>query len=106
MPPQPQSGLTQVLAVSFVGIIACGIYMIAIAPLIDYYIEFAATLPLLDPTMKSCMGTVMWMGHAFYLVVTVLAVCFVLYPIAYTIKRHRYMDVEPVGMADEQTFGG
>jgi hypothetical protein len=95
-------GLTQALAVSATGIIVLVFDVFCLGVIVDYFVMLAATLPIELPIFREIMGQFMLFGQWFYYIIGILGILFVIYPIIYTIKRHRYMDVEPVN--DQQIY--
>jgi hypothetical protein len=97
-----QAGLTQALAVAVIGIVILMVDTFCLGTVVDYFVNFAATVPIYSPIMRECMLQIMVFGQWFYYVIMCLGALFVVYPIIYVIKRHRYMDIENV--QDEQIY--
>lgn len=96
------SGLTQALAVSAAGIITLVFDVFCLGTVVDYFVYLASTLPIETPIFQELMLQFIMFGQYFYYIIAILGIYFVLYPVIYTIKRHRYMDVEPVN--DQQIY--
>ena len=76
---------------------------LALGPVVDYFVAFAGNLDIHDPTMLFCMHEILTFGSWFYYLIFLCGCTLILYLPVYTIKRHRYMDVEP-SMVEEQAF--
>ena len=96
------SGLTQALAVSATGILILVFDAFCLGVVVDYFVYLASTLPIELPVFKELMSQFILFGQWFYYIIAILGILFVIYPVIYTIKRHRYMDVEPVN--DQQIY--
>jgi hypothetical protein len=96
------AGLTQALAVSATGIITLVFDVFCLGTVVDYFTYLASTLPIELPVFKDIMSQMIIFSQWFYYIIAILGVLFVLYPIAYVIRRHRYMDIEPVN--DQQIY--
>lgn len=97
-------GLTQALAVSLAGIVLLIFEIVLIGPIVDMFVWLAATLELNSAMGIATMPGIMVFAKWFYYIIYFLGVLFVIYPVIFIIKRHRYMDVEPTQF-DEQTQG-
>lgn len=95
-------GLTQALAVAAAGIVMLIIDTICLGPIVDTFIYYASTWAPQLVVFKQQMQAFVVFGQWFYYIIFVLGLIFLAYPIIFVIKRHRYMDVEPV--SDEAVF--
>lgn len=91
-----QTGLTQALAIATTGIIILVFDTLVLGQVVDLFVYYAATWELHLPIFREMMSEFMLFGRWFYYLIYILGVLFVVYPIIFIIKRHRYMDVEPV----------
>jgi uncharacterized membrane protein len=91
-----QTGLTQALAVATTGIIILIFDTLVLGQVVDLFVYYAATWELHQPVFRELMDQIMLFGRWFYYLIYILGILFVVYPIIFIIKRHRYMDVEPV----------
>jgi hypothetical protein len=92
----PNEGLTQALSVAATGIIMLVFDAFVLGQIVDLFVYYAATWEIHTPLMRQCMDELMIFGKWFYYIIYIMGILFVVYPIIYVIKRHRYMDVEPV----------
>lgn len=99
----PNSSLTEAFAVALQNLVFLIIALICLGPVVDLFVDLAASFELSQPFMKEIMVQMMLFGQWFYYIIVIIGVVYVVYPIIYTIKRHRYMDVEPV--QDQQIMG-
>ena len=97
-----QAGLTQALAVSITGIIVLVFDVFCLGTIVDYFVYLASTLPIETPIFKEIMLQFILFGQWFYYIIGILGVLFVIYPVIFVIKRHRYLDVEAVN--DQQVY--
>lgn len=98
------SSLTEAFAVSLQNLVFLIIALICLGPVVDLFVELAATLELSQPWAQEAMTQMMLFGNWFYYIIVVIGIVYVVYPIIYAIKRHRYMDVEPT--QEEQSIMG
>lgn len=96
-----ETGLTQALAISISGLVILVFDTVLLGQIVDLFVYYASTWELYNPVMRACMQSMILFGQAFYWVILILAICFVVYPVIYVIKRHRYMDIET---ADDQAL--
>jgi len=96
------AGLTQALAISATGIVILTFDAFALGVVVDYFVYLASTLPIELPIFRELMSDFILFGKWFYYIIYILGILFVIYPVIYTIKRHRYMDVEPAN--DERVY--
>jgi hypothetical protein len=97
-----QSGLTQALTVSATGIVVLTINTFILGQVVDLFSYYASTWELHSTAMRFSMDQIMVFARWFYYIIYILGVVFCAYPIIFVIKRHRYMDVEPV--MDQQIY--
>lgn len=98
------SSLTQALAAGISGIVLMAFNVMALGPVVDYFIWFGGTLVIDNAVMRDAMLSIQLFGSWFYIICWVMSVLFVAYPIIYVIFRHRYMSVEP--QQEEQQIMG
>jgi hypothetical protein len=97
-----QAGLTQALAVSATGIITLVFDVFCLGTIVDYFVYLASTLPIELPIFQELMSDIILFAAWFYYIIAILGILFIIYPVIYTIKRHRYMDLENVN--DQQVY--
>jgi hypothetical protein len=96
-----QAGLTQALTIAISGLVILAFDTLVLGQIVDLFSYYATSWELQNIYMRACMSQMIMFSTWFYWIIMVLAVCFVIYPIIYVIKRHRYMDVETV---DDQSL--
>jgi len=87
-------GLTQSLVLSTTGIFILYLITMCIGPVVDLFVELAATLPIQHTWAAKLMTGLMVFGTWFYYMIVIIAFIFCVWPFIYLWKRHRYMDVE------------
>ncbi len=97
-----QTGLTQALAIATTGIVILVFQTLVLGQVVDLFVYYAATWEIHSPMFRELMDQFMLFGRWFYYIIYILGILFVIYPVIFIIKRHRYMDVEPV--QDQQIY--
>ena len=97
-----QSGLTQALTMSAVGIVMLALDVLVMWQVVDLFVYYASTWEINNVMLKGSMQQLMIFGQWFYYIVMIMSILFLAYPVIFVIKRHRYMDVEQV--ADEGMY--
>jgi hypothetical protein len=97
-------GLTQALTVAATGVVMLLFDVFILGMVVDLFVYYAATWELGTVWGKECMLQMQLFGSWFYYIIYILGILFVVYPIIFVIKRHRYMDIE-ISNADEGSQG-
>jgi len=97
-------GMTQAFAIAMTGIVILVFQVLVLGQVVDLFVYYAATWEIHSPIFQEIMEQFILFGRWFYFVIMILGFLFVIYPVIYIIKRHRYMDVE-ISQFDEQTQG-
>lgn len=100
-PRQMGASVIQDLGFSIFGLLILVIDTLALGPIVDYFVDFATTLEILNPSMMSSMAGMVWFGNWFYYILFITGVLFLVYPILRRFGRHKYAGSDAALINDE-----
>lgn len=100
-PRQVGSSVIQAMGFSLFGLLILVIDVLALGPVVDYFLDLSTTFEIIDPSMQDSMQQMIFFGNWFYYIIFIIGAVFVIYPIIYTVMRHKYINRDTTMMNDE-----